>query len=292
MSYGVDTDANALYTSLTAGLDVTIPVLDLTDPKFEIPGDTDSDAYKAIAKLTNADLTTGNVDGAGTFDVLMQGMKSQLLREFEKGRISSAEYTKAYVALTQSTMQFAVQYLLGRDQAYWQSVTAQAQAVTARVQLEQAKLQAAVVLLEAQTSKATLALTKAKLGTEDVQFGQLKYQVDNLLPAQLSQVTTQTQVTAKQIALVTEQTEAQRAQTLDNRTDGSVVTGVLGKQKGLYAQQVVSYQRDAEVKAAKIFSDAWITQKTIDEGLTAPSGFTNASLDTVLSAIKTNNGLN
>ena len=43
------------------------------------------------------------------------------------------------------------------------------------------------------------------------------------------------------------------------------------------------------IKAARIFSDAWITQKTIDEGLTAPTGFTNASLDQVLLAIKVNN---
>jgi hypothetical protein len=45
------------------------------------------------------------------------------------------------------------------------------------------------------------------------------------------------------------------------------------------------------VKASKIFSDAWITMKTIDEGLVPPNGFTNASLDTVLTALKTNNQL-
>lgn len=292
MSYGVDTDANALYDSLTAGLDITIPDLDLDGPQYQIPGGADSDTLKPVTRLTNADLTAGEIEGTGTFDVLMQGMKAQLANEFAKGRITGAEYTKAYIALTQSTLQFAVQYLLGRDQAYWQSVTAQAQAVTANVQLQVVKVQAAMTQLEALTSKATLALTKAKIGTEDVQFGQLKYQVDNLLPAQLTQVDAQVQVTTQQVHLVSEQTEAQRAQTLDSRTDGAAVTGVLGKQKLLYSQQVISYQRDAEVKAAKLFTDAWITQKTIDEGLTAPNGFTNSSVDTVLAAIKSNNGLN
>ena len=41
-----------------------------------------------------------------------------------------------------------------------------------------------------------------------------------------------------------------------------------------------------------MFVDAWITQKTIDEGMMAPSGFTNASLDTILTKLKVNNDLN
>jgi hypothetical protein len=283
MSYGVDTDANSLYTSLLNGVDITIPDVDLSGTEFEIPGGTDSDAYQAITKLTNADLTTGNVDGAGTFDVVMQGMKAQLINEFKSNRITGAEYTKAYIALAQSSMQFAVQYLLGRDQAYWQSVVAQAQAVTARVALESAKVQAAALKLEAETGKANLALTKAKIGTEDAAYGQAKYQVDSMLPAQLA-------VVQAQKTMLGEQTEAQRAQTLDVRTDGQTVAGSVGMQKQLYSQQITSYQRDAEVKAAKLWSDAWITQKTIDEGLTAPTGFTNNSINEVLTVLMAKNG--
>jgi hypothetical protein len=215
---------------------------------------------------------------------MMQGLKAQLQSEYEKGRITGAEYTKAYSALTGAVLQNAVQYLLGRDAAYWQSVNAQIAAVTARVQLETIKYQAVRARIEAETAKVTLALTKAKIGTEDAQYGQLKFQNDNMLPAQLTLV-------QKQQGLVSEQTEGQRAQTMDTRTDGTVVTGSVGSQKKLYAQQIISYQRDAEVKASKIFSDAWITMKTIDEGLVPPNGFTNASLDTVLTALKTNNQL-
>ena len=85
--------------------------------------------------------------------------------------------------------------------------------------------------------------------------------------------------------------ESARAQTLDTRTDGLAVSGSVGKQKALYSQQITSYQRDAEVKAAKLFTDAWITQKTIDEGLTAPSNFANDSVNTILGVLKANNGL-
>jgi len=84
----------------------------------------------------------------------------------------------------------------------------------------------------------------------------------------------------------------QRAQTLDTRSDGVTdVEGVLGKQKDLYTQQITSYRRDAETKVAKLFTDAWITMKTIDEGLSPPTGFTNASLDEILGVLKVNNDL-
>lgn len=104
---------------------------------------------------------------------------------------------------------------------------------------------------------------------------------------------TVTQLLPTQKELLQEQVEGARAQTLDTRTDGTtVVVGLIGKQKDLYTQQITSYQRDAEVKAAKMFIDSWVTQKTIDEGLLAPTALQNASVDTVMQRIKTNNGLN
>ena len=95
----------------------------------------------------------------------------------------------------------------------------------------------------------------------------------------------------QQHELLVEQTEVQRAQTLDTRSDGSTVVGAVGKQKDLYSQQIKSYQRDSELKAAKLFADAWTVQKTVDEGFVAPANFQNPSLDSVLGHIKTNNNL-
>lgn len=104
---------------------------------------------------------------------------------------------------------------------------------------------------------------------------------------------TVTQLLPTQHHLLQEQVEGARAQTLNTRTDGvTPVVGLIGKQKDLYTQQIESYQRDAEVKAAKMFIDSWVTQKTIDEGLLAPTALQNASIETVMQRIKTNNGLN
>ena len=276
-TYGGDVNANQLMLSLMEGENIEIPEIDFNDPSFAIPNDLNSDLYKAVVRLTNQDLTQGVVGGSGTFDALMGGFKAHLKEEFDANRISGAEYTKAFVALTEGAMSNAVQFLLGRDAAFWQAVTAQANAITARVQLETAKVQYAGVLLEALNSRANYALTKLKLATEDVTFATGEFQLGFILP--------------QQRLLLLEQTESARAQTLDNRTDGALVVGVLGKQKDLYTQQITSYQRDAEVKAAKLWVDAWTVQKTIDEGLLPPANFTNASLDPILTTIKDNNNL-
>jgi len=276
MGCGADTEANELITDLTTDISFEIPVVDLDSVIFKLPGDETIPMYGQITPLTNADLTTGEISGSGSFDAIMRGFKAHLAQEFEKGRITGSEYAKAYTTLTQNAMAASVQFLLGRDQAYWAAQLAQIQAITARTQLETSKIQLAQIQFEALNSKANYALTKMRLASESMTYCTAKYNLENLLP--------------KQLALVSEQVETQRSQTLNTRTDGTTITGSVGKQKDLYSQQIVSYQRDAEVKAAKMFTDAWITQKTIDEGLLPPTGFTNASLDDVLAVIKTNNG--
>ena len=277
MGCGADTEANELLISLTSGDDFNIPDIDLSGPEYQIPGDGTGPGYDPIEPLTEVKLTSRVVGGTGIFDGLMVSFSAHLKAEYERGRITGADYTKAYIALTEAALSGAVTYLLGKDQAFWQGMLAQAQAITAKVQLATAKVQMAAVRIEAMNSKAGYGLTKLKLSTESVTYCTAQYNLTNMLPQQL--------------ANIKEQTEAQRAQTLDTRTDGEVVTGVLGKQKALFTQQITSYQRDSEVKASKLFTDAWITMKTIDEGLLPPSGFQNSSLDQVLTALKTNNGL-
>jgi hypothetical protein len=384
MGCGADTEANELISDLTTDISFETPAIDLDAVIFKLPGDETIPMYGQVMPLTNADLTTGEISGSGSFDALMRGFKAHLAQEFEKGRITGAEYAKTYSTLTQNAMAAAVQFLLGRDQAYWAAQLSQLQAITARVQLETTKVQLAQVQLEALNSKANYALTKMRLSSESMAYCIAKYNLENTLPAQKNQILQQTEnlaqeklnlvsekaridqqienlttengiqtynlsfmlpkqlemltaqvaqqitetdiseynlsnllpgqlaklqaetlnveqqtdigeyqinyILPKQLALTNEQVETQRSQTLDTRTDGATIVGSVGKQKELYSQQITSYQRDAEVKAAKIFTDAWITQKTIDEGLLPPTGFTNASIDDVLDVVKANNG--
>lgn len=278
MSCSAEVEANRLLEELTKGDDFTLPDIDMSGPEWDIPGGDDSPIFGAITKITNESLTTREVGGSGTFDALMESAHNHLKAEFKANRITGGEYTKAYIAMMESCMSNAVQFLLGRDQAYWAAAMAQIQAVTARVQLATSKAQFVLAKIQALSAKSEYALTKMKIATESETYCAALFNASQMLPQQLK--------------LVTEQTEAQRAQTLDTRSDGTTVTGSVGKQKELYSQQITSYQRDAEVKASKLFTDAWITQKTIDEGLNPPNGFTNASIDTILTKLKSNNGLN
>lgn len=277
MSCGAEIEANRLLTELTQGEDFTLPDIDMSGSEWDIPGGDDSPIFGTIERITNESLTTREVGGSGVFDALMQSASKHLLAEFKNERITGGEYVKAYIATMEACMGNAVQFLLGRDNAYWSAATAQIGAVTARVNLATTKAQFVLAKIQALTAKSEYALTKLKLSTESVTYCTGLYNLDKTLPQQL--------------LMLIEQTEAQRAQTMDTRTDGTIVTGSIGKQKDLYSQQITSYQRDAEVKAAKLFTDAWTVQKTVDEGLDPPDGFTNNSVNTVLTAIKTNNNL-
>ena len=363
-THGGEIVADELMLALLTGEDVTIPVIDLDSTEFQIPGDTNSDAYSVLSKLSNADLTTGSITGTGTFDKLMVGVAAQLKGEFDSNRITGAEYTKAYIGITQSALSIAAQFLLGKDSAYWQAVQAQALAVTARLQLQTAKIQNAAAKLEAMTTKANYALTKLKLSILDTEYATGQYNLENLLPSQLAQTNAQTsllsydlttvkpaevanlnkqgtlldsqklgqdkqtetanynlinilpkqnEVLAQQVLSATkdtqtkeytyayilpiqrltaqEQAEAARAQTMDVRSDNiTAVAGSIGRQNALYAQQVVSYQKDAELKAGKIFSDIWTVRKTVDEGLPLPAAFHKTNIQGVMEEIMISNG--
>lgn len=271
-----EVDAKSILQYLINDLNIEIPDVNWDDDIWKMPFDKDSAIFGKIPALTVDQLTDGCPTGAGVFDKLMGSAKQHLLVEYDAGRITAGDYTKAYIALLETTMGNATQFLLQKDQAFWQAQVAQLQAFSALVQTQTAKAEYARVVLDAQTAGASYALTTMKLSTEDQAYGTAAFNLGNILPAQLQ--------------LVKEQTEVQRAQTLDNRMDGQPVTGATGKQKQLYDQQITSYKRDAEVKAGRPFIDAWIAMKTIDEAISPPDGFTNANIDKVLKTLMRENG--
>lgn len=139
-------------------------------------------------------------------------------------------------------------------------------------------------------------LPAQKLGI-DMDTALKTYQHDTVLPAEVASVTADTigkvytndYILPEQYQNLQEQTESNRAKTLDTRTDGvTPIAGAIGKQKDLQTQQIDSYQRDAEAKVAKMLLDTWITQKSLDEGLTAPYAIDDANINAALDAIKAN----
>lgn len=308
MSCGAESEANALMTSLMDGITWNVPNVNLDDPLLNLPTGLglDSALYGVVKRLEVTDVTTGVVGGEGMFDKLAASMKAHLAEQYEKGRLTGSEYTRAYIELMTACMASAVSFLVQRDQAFWQAQQAQIAAITARVAMQTARVELAAMQLQAETARANYALTKLKLATESIQYCIANYNLVSMLPAQLALTTAQadaakaqtdtvkyqlSDILPTQKTLLVEQTNAQRAQSSDTRTDGQPVAGTLGKQKDLYDQQITSYQRDAEVKAAKLFTDAWTVQKTVDDGIVPPDNFANASLNTILGHIKQNNNL-
>lgn len=255
----IEIAANTIFESLVGATNAQLPAIDLSSELYDIPWDENHIVYKDVKALDASAITEKAVDGNGMFDVFMAGLNAQLTKEYEAGRITGAEYSKAYVALTSAALGNAVQFALGKDAAFWAAVKSQADAITARLNNEVARLQAML-------GRANYALTKAKLATEDSAYGNSEFQFSNLLPAQET--------------LVLEQAEAQRAQTQDTRSNGlTPVAGLLKVQKDLYEQQITSYKKDAKLKAGKLFLDSWVTQKTLDDAI-RPSKFFNTPQDT------------
>lgn len=290
-TYNIETEAQTVFNALVQDINLVLPTIDLDDPQYSLDFPPGSTIFKPVEPLDIADLTTRVVGGSGVFDALMDAFKAHLRAEYDNNRITGADYAKAYVSLTTAAMANAVQFLLSKDQSFWQSQNAQIAAVTANVGLATAKMQFAIAEFQAQNEGAQYTLTKSKLATESVNYGIATYNINSMLPAQLLQVQKQTELATQQISMTKEQTEAARAQTMETRTDGSIVQGSVGKQKELYSQQITSYMRSDERSAAKMFSDTWVAMKTIDEGLTAPDCFTNSSIDGVMKTIITNNNL-
>lgn len=303
-SCGAGELANTLLPSLIDGKSFDLPDFDPQSPDFDLPG-SDAVLDQQVKSLTLADLTTGTIDGTGIFDGIMRSAAAHLKLQHERGLITGDQYTKAYIEIIATVLGSAVQYTLGKDQAYWQAVMVQQQArraaievVTAKVQLQTAKAEVMTARIGAINAEAEYGLTKMKIVSEDANYCNLLAQKEQIeaqtthTTAQTEQVRYQTtQILPIQKLNLQEQAEAARAQTMDTRTTGEAVKGSIGKQKELHSQQITSFQRDAEVKAAKLFTDAWITQKTIDEGLIAPPGFQNASVDVILTRLKQNNNL-
>lgn len=194
-----DNMANDLFEALVAGADFTMPVFDPTSTEYDIPSSVDNPLYAAVTHLSETDLTTRTVGGSGTFDALMATIGAHLQSEFEAGRITSKEYSTSYVALSQSAMASAVQYLLAKEQSYWQAELTKQQAKAAEVAVVQAKLQ--IETLKAQTIQARMsanttaaeyALAKMRLATEEnnmeliaSQKAKVDYETDFVLPQEV-----------------------------------------------------------------------------------------------------------
>lgn len=250
----VGLDADHLYKQLMG--DQCFCITDVCPPDIDLNGDEwklHTDLNGPLYK--NVDRIEiqelTNSEGTGAFDQVTQSVRNILRDEYDSGRITGAQYATSLTQLLESSLGNATQFLLQKDASFWQSLQGQYDAMAKRAQVELVKAQ--IALAQMQQVNQQVEFTNGKMN--------LMVQKENYCTA----------VANREITI------AKQAEVSDS-------------QIALYKQQIISYQRDAEVKAARIFTDAWITMKTIDEGLTAPNGFTNPRVDDVLLKIREENG--
>lgn len=258
--YEGDRLATQLEWNLSQGLDFSIPDVDWNDKLYEIPQDLIDALHNRPNPPTIEDITIRKYGGTGIFDAFMESFHNHLEHEYELGRITGAEYATVWTQLTGLAMQQAVAFALQKDKAWFELLLLNIQALTGLVNLAAARVQLAIAQAQVHINRANYCLTKLKLATEDANFA---YNMENM--------------------------EAARAQTCDRRlTDSGTVEGAVGKQKDLIDEQITSFKRNAETKLVELYTNAWVSQKTVDEGLLAPTEFQNSGVDRVLSALRAN----
>lgn len=311
-------EINAIYTPLLSGLsfDLNIPLELANIDLVTAPPVFTTTVVANYPALTLESLTVGEetLTGDGAFDVIMRAVNAHLDSQYKKNRLSGAEWGKVYIQGIDLALSQAANYLVASINAAWAGESAKRQAELLEIQkatliqehstriLETitAKMGLAKMQIDAYVAQGGLVSIKTKIGDmfhdilmKEAQQVLIDEQVDQARSMTKDTLTSGATVAGsvaidknlktKQLVLVDEQIDAARAQTKDTITGGVTgVVGILGSQKLLYDQQRQSYIHDSMNKAAKVLSDAWTTQKTVDDGWTPPSAFLNTYIDPAL----------
>lgn len=301
-------EAGTLFSGLISGLPAlpTFPALPaVTIPSVEaLPADLTED----LTVPTVDELTSGAVAGSGVFDKVMSAVGAHIEAQYHKGIIGQSDVANIYIAAIETTLPQAMQFLLTGPQTYWATKLVQIQAQnaflerarliaeveTAKLASYRAQAEAYIAQVQAITAQSNYANSKLQL-TKTLQEINSLETTQALTEAQYEAAYTQTRdtlpgggaaagmagrdfalkdaavVTAeKQQALLTAQTNVQRAQTYDTNTDTTPVAGIMGVQKALYTQQIQSYKDDAQNKAVKMVADLWTSAKALDDATQSP----------------------
>jgi hypothetical protein len=183
-----------------------------------------------MTPITIADLTSGNVTGNGVFDTLMAANKAHIQAEYDKGRITGADYSTVYLGMVQATLSASVQFLVARDK----------------------------IALEAELLQKQIDNEVKQGELIDAQICKLKAEYDLTMKTITK--------TGNEADLLAQKTTTEKAQTLELNVDEN---SIVGRQKALYKAQTDGFQRDAEQKAAKIMADTWNTRRVTDDGVVA-----------------------
>ena len=253
-----------MLETLTRDLNFNIPDIDLDsisldDLDIEIPTELLDALEKSPTQINIDTLTKPEIGGDATFDRLMYAVKIHLKEEVDKGRITGSEYASAYVTMAGNAMQSAVQYELNRYQTNYQAILSHINAITAIVE-----------------AKCKLASSKVQLATAKVAYATSVAQA-NIQRAAYADTVMNLGIKDANYGLVNAQKDS---------IDAAVV-----RENNLTDQQIKSYIIKDKRECAKIYSNSYITNLSVDAGMKVPDSMTDTNISAVMDSLRQASGL-
>ncbi len=220
----------------------------------------------SIAELTNK---TKTVEGTGVFDLLNISIGLNLEDEYEKGRITGADYATVYLGALQSTLQQALTFLLSEQEASKKIdlLDQQIEEIKERIDLviaQTAKAYEDVNSSKAKTNRENILNSKQVLLVE-AQTADQTYITSNVRPAELLKI-------SAEIALV----DARKAEVLAS----TIRSDLESTQKiALMAAQTLGFASDTKQKLLKQMQDGFAVALSIAGVGNIPEANQDAAID-------------
>jgi hypothetical protein len=119
--------------------------------------------------ITDITSSTPSSIGTGAFDVLMESVNNQILKQWEQGRLSGADYAVVYLGALQAVLEQSVKFALSTE-----SAGLQADEVAESTGRNNAKMVADIALTEKQALLAIAKTTTENTNTVDATGGAAK----------------------------------------------------------------------------------------------------------------------
>lgn len=223
-------------------------------------------------EITVKDLTEGNLTGNGVFDKLMAAVKPHIQQEYSSNRIKGPEYSEVYLGGLTNVLNTSMQFLLQKARIGLESRLLEQQIILAGLEVTKAGI--AIELLAIEKEKAAAEVLQVKAQTDLIEQQTINAEVEKrVLEAQVCKLKAEYDLTVNknlqttaEIELIGQKTATEKAQV---QAIGVDPDSVVGRQKQLYKAQTDGFQRDAELKAAKLLVDTWSARRMSDEGTVA-----------------------
>lgn len=220
-----------------------------------------TDLYKDVTPVEMCALTEKVVDGSGAFDQIGTAVLNQLKFGLDTGIIDKSDVRAVYSAGLSEAMQTGLNFVLQKDQAYWQNLAVKSQMVNANLQALLAKAELIMMPTKVKLAYAQLQVQMRQLDLLNYQVKQAKYQIPQIT-AQTDQIREQTALICQQKKMAVEQlaqTEFDRKLKQEQVTQAQLQNQVTAEsiaqakqQTKLLNTQVQNGLKDIKIKEAQL----------------------------------------